>query len=352
MRVDRDRYKSLRVPVSDSPLIPASHLLRRAEPERRLRLLERVRRAIRTRHYSPRTEEAYCDWVRRFVVFHDRRHPMVMGEREISAFLTHLATVNKVSASTQNQALHALLFLYRIVLGQPMGAGMQFPRAKRPQRLPVVLSPREVREVIGQMTAVPRLCATLMYGSGLRVSECVALRVKDVDFDRMEILVRAGKGNKDRRVPLPVTAVPELRRHLERVRRQFHRDLAAGLRGPALPEALGRKIPGANRDWAWQWVFPAARAYVEVATAVRRRHHLHETVLQRAMTSAVRSSGISKRATCHSLRHSFATHLLEGGADIRTIQELLGHSNLRTTMIYTHVLNKGGLGVQSPADRL
>jgi integrase len=219
---------------------------------------------------------------------------MVVGEREISAFLTHLATVNKVSASTQNQALHALLFLYRIVLGQPMGAGMQFPRAKRPQRLPVVLSPREVREVIGQMTAVPRLCATLMYGSGLRVSECIALRVKDVDFDRMEILVRAGKGNKDRRAPLPVTAVPELRRHLERVRRQFHRDLAAGLRGAALPEALGRKIPGANRDWAWQWVFPAARAYVEVATAVRRRHHLHETVLQRAMTSAVRSSGISK----------------------------------------------------------
>ncbi len=215
MTVDNCRCKSLRVPVSDSPLIPVSHLLRRPEPERRLRLLERVRRAIRTRHYSPRTEEAYCDWVRRFVVFHDRRHPMLMGEREISAFLTHLATVNKVSASTQNQALHALLFLYRIVMGQPMGVGMQFPRAKRPQRLPVVLSPREVRNVIGQMAAVPRLCATLMYGSGLRVSECVALRVKDVDFDRTEILVQAGKGNKDRRVPLPVTVMPELRRHLE-----------------------------------------------------------------------------------------------------------------------------------------
>ena len=191
-----------------------------------------------------------------------------------------------------------------------------------------------------------------MYGSGLRVSECVGLRVKDVDFDRGEIVVRSGKGDKDRRVPLPRVLVPALRAHLERVRRQFERDLRSGMGGAALPDALSRKIPGGDRDWPWQWVFPATRSYVEKETGVRRRHHLHDTVVQRAFTSAVRSAGLAKRATCHSLRHSFATHLLESGADIRTIQELLGHSNLRTTMIYTHVLNKGSLGVQSPADRL
>ncbi len=275
-----------------------------------------------------------------------------MGESEIAEFLTHLATVQKVSASTQNQALHAILFLYRHVLARPLGFVPEIAPARRPVRLPVVLSQSEVKTVLTGMRGVPRLCATLMYGSGLRVSECLSVRVKDVDFDRREILVRSGKGDKDRRVPLTATAVPALRVHCERVRKQFFRDLRHGLRGAALPEALSRKLPNADREWMWQYVFPATRPYREATTGIRRRHHLHETVIQRAVTAVARASGITKRVTCHSLRHSFATHLLENGADIRTIQELLGHSDVRTTMVYTHVLNRGGMGVQSPADRL
>ena len=275
-----------------------------------------------------------------------------MGEQEIAAFLNDLATVKYVSASTQNQALHALLFLYRHVLGRNVGLIADITPAKRGRRLPTVLSFSEVRTILGRMRGVPRLCASLMYGSGLRLSECTQLRVKDIDFERGEILVRCGKGDRDRRVPLPRMAVPALRVHLERTRRRFDRDLRDGVGGAPLPNALERKLPGANRDWAWQYVFPAARVYVEIETGKRRRHHLHLTAVQRAFTAAVRSSGVSKRATCHSLRHSFATHLLESGADIRTIQELLGHTSLQTTMIYTHVLNRGGLGVQSPADKL
>jgi len=332
--------------------IPASHLGRRPEPERRLRLLERVRARLKTRHYSKRTEDAYCDWVRRFVLFHARRHPSTMGEQEIAAFLNDLATVKNVSASTQNQALHALLFLYRHVLGRSVGLVADITPARRGRRLPTVLSFSEVRTILTRMRGVPRLCASLMYGSGLRLSECTQLRVKDIDFERGEILVRCGKGDRDRRVPLPRMAVPALRVHLERTHRGFERDLRGGVSGAPLPNALARKLPSANRDWAWQYVFPAARVYVEKETGKRRRHHLHETAIQRAFTAAVRSSGMSKRATCHSLRHSFATHLLENGADIRTIQELLGHTSLQTTMIYTHVLNRGGLGVQSPADKL
>jgi integron integrase len=315
-------------------------------------LLERVRARLKTRHYSVRTEEAYCDWVRRFVLFHERRHPSTMGEQEIAAFLNHLANVKNVSASAQNQALHALLFLYRHVLGRSIGLVADITAAKRGRRLPTVLSFSEVRTILTRMRGVPRLCASLMYGSGLRVSECTQLRVKDIDFERGEILVRCGKGDRDRRVPLPRMAVPALRLHLERTRRRFERDLRGGVSGAPLPNALARKLPSADRDWGWQFVFPAARVYVERETGKPRRHHLHETAIQRAFTAAVRSSGISKRATCHSLRHSFATHLLENGADIRTIQELLGHTSLQTTMIYTHVLNRGGLGVQSPADRL
>jgi integron integrase len=340
------------MPSSNPVRIPTSHLGRRSEPERRLRLLEQVRARLRTRHYSKRTEVAYCDWVRRFVLFHERRHPATMGEQEIAEFLNDLAVVKNVSASTQNQALHALLFLYRHVLGRSIGLVAGITPAKRGRRLPTVLAFGEVRTILGRMRGVPRLCASLMYGSGLRVSECTQLRVKDIDVERGEILVRCGKGDRDRRVPLPRMAVPALRVHLERTRRGFERDLRGGVSGAPLPNALARKLPTASRDWVWQYVFPAARVYVEKATGKRRRHHLHETAIQRAFAAAVRSSGVTKRATCHSLRHSFATHLLESGADIRTIQELLGHTSVQTTMIYTHVLNRGGLGVKSPADKL
>jgi integron integrase len=334
------------------PLVPLSHLVGAPQPERKFRLLKRLRYRLRTRHYSAKTERAYCGWVRRFVVFHGRRHPSAMGEPEIAAFLTHLATEGKVSASTQNQALHAILFLYRHVLGRSIGFVSEITPARRPVRLPVVLSQSEVKRLLTQMKGVPRLCATLMYGSGLRVSECLSLRVKDVDFDRREILVRSGKGNKDRHVPLPATATPALRVHLERTHKQFNKDLARGLTGAVMPDALNRKSPNAERDWIWQYVFPATRPYLDSVSGVRRRHHLHETVIQRAVTEAGRAGGISKRVTCHALRHSFATHLLESGSDIRTIQEVLGHSDVSTTMIYTHVMNKGGMGVRSPADLL
>ena len=334
------------------PSIPSSHLSGPPQPDRRYRLLEQVRRGLRVRHYSKRTEIAYCGWVRRFVVFHGRRHPSSMGEEEIAAFLNDLATNGGVSASTQNQALHALLFLYRQILKHDIGLVPGLAPAKRGRRLPVVLSVNEVRSLLSRMRGVPRLCASLMYGGGLRLSECTSLRVKDIDFERGEIMVRAGKGDKDRRVPLPQLATPALRVQMERVRKRFERDLRSGVMGSPLPGALDRKSWSAERDWRWQYLFPASRTYVERETGKRRRHHVHDSAIQRAVAAATRESGISKRASCHSLRHSFATHLLESGSDIRTIQELLGHSSLQTTMIYTHVLNRGGLGVRSPADRL
>jgi integron integrase len=275
-----------------------------------------------------------------------------MGEEHIAAFLNQLANTGGVSASTQNQALHALLFLYRHILKRDIGLVPGVTPAKRGRRLPVVLSVNEVRSILSQMKGVPRLCASLMYGSGLRVSECTSLRVKDIDFERYEIMVRAGKGDKDRRVPLARLAVRALRVQIDRAHKRFERDLRCGVMGSGLPGALGRKMSRAERDWRWQYVFPASRVYVERETGKRRRHHIHDSAIQRALAQAVSDSGISKRASCHSLRHSFATHLLESGSDIRTIQELLGHGSLQTTMIYTHVLNKGGLGVTSPADRL
>jgi integron integrase len=275
-----------------------------------------------------------------------------MGEEEIAAFLNDLATRGGVSASTQNQALHALLFLYRQILKRDIGLVPGLTPAKRGRRLPVVLSVNEVRSILSRMKDVGRLCASLMYGGGLRLSECTGLRVKDIDFDRGEIMVRAGKGDKDRRVPLPQLVTPALRVQIERVRKQFERDLRSGVMGSPLPGALDRKTWNAERDWRWQYLFPASRTYVERETGKRRRHHIHDSAIQRAVAAATRESGISKRASCHSLRHSFATHLLESGSDIRTIQELLGHSSLQTAMIYTHVLNRGGLGVRSPADRL
>jgi integron integrase len=318
----------------------------------RLKLLAQVRQAVRVRHYSPRTEEAYVRWIRRYVRFHGMRHPAELGAGELSRFLSNLAVEGRVSASTQNQALASLLFLYREVLGHPVGWLGDVVHAKRSARLPVVLSRVEVRTVLKRMERTPRLIATLLYGSGLRLLEGLALRVKDIDFAGNEILVRAGKGDRDRVTMLPGAVKPLLQRHLAAVRHLHDADLAEGAGWVALPHALAGKYPNAGREWGWQWVFPATRVYVDRGTRERRRHHLHETVVQRAFRDAVRASGVPKRASCHTLRHSFATHLLETGYDIRTVQELLGHRDVRTTMIYTHVLRRGGLGVRSPADSL
>ena len=315
------------------------------------RLLDRVRQAVRMRHYSPRTEQAYIGWIRRFILFHHKRHPKDMGAAEVAAFLSSLATVGHVSAATQNQALSALLFLYVEVLNMQIGDLAGIVRARRPQRLPVVLSSEEVRRVLSALGGSVRLAAVLMYGAGLRLMECVELRVKDIDVEAREIRIRDGKGRKDRVTVLPTAAVDPLRVQLARVRDLHTRDLEKGAGWVALPDALARKYPNAGREWTWQWVFPATRTYHEVASGQTRRHHLHETVLQRAVKEAVRRTGIAKPATCHTFRHSFATHLLEDGYDIRTIQELLGHRDVSTTTVYTHVLNRGGRGVRSQLDR-
>ena len=313
-------------------------------------VLERIRHATRSRGYSRRTEDTYCSWVARFSAFHSHRPLRELGSLEIQGFLTHLATVNNVSASTQNQALAALLFVYVHVLGVPPEKLGEFVRAKRPQHLPVVLTPTEVGAVLARMSGMTRLMASVLYGSGLRLMECCRLRVKDVDLERREIVVRCGKGQKDRRTMLPERLLGLVRRHLIEVREQHEHDLTQGAGTVELPDALDRKLPGASRDWVWQWIFPATRPYYHKDTGVWRRHHLHETVLQRAVRDAALRAGITKRVACHTFRHSFATHLLEGGYDIRTIQELLGHTDVSTTMIYTHVLNRGGLAVHSPLD--
>ncbi len=316
------------------------------------RLLDRVRQAIRARHYSDRTEQAYVAWVARYVRFHGKRHPAEMAEAEVNQFLTHLAVHGRVAASTQNQALAALLFLYAKVLNRPLGQIEGVVRARRPRRLPVVLTRHEVRAVLDELNGTPRLVCTLLYGSGLRLLECLRLRVKDVDFHRHEIRVREGKGHKDRFTVLPSAVREPLRAHLDKVHRQHARDLERGLGRVPLPDALARKYPTADREWAWQWVFPASSHYVDRRTGVRHRHHLHESVIQRAVKEAIRRAALAKLASCHSFRHSFATHLLEDGYDIRTVQELLGHVDVKTTMIYTHVLNRGGKGVRSPMDGL
>jgi integron integrase len=314
------------------------------------KLLDAVREAIRVRHYSRRTERAYVGWIRRFVIFHGRRHPGDMGQQEVASFLSHLAVVDGVSASTQNQALSALLFLYRHVLAIDLPWLENVVRAKRPARLPVVLDRRDVRSILAQMTGISWLVAALLYGSGLRLLEALRLRIKDVDLGRRELVVRDGKGQQDRVTMLPGSLVAPLQEQLTVVREQHARDLAAGAGFVELPAALARKYPHAARDTAWQWVFPATRIYRHPESRQRRRHHLHESVVQRNVRTAVRAAGIAKPATCHTFRHSFATHLLEDGYDIRTIQELLGHSDIATTMIYTHVLNRGGRGVKSPLD--
>ena len=318
----------------------------------RPRLLDRVREAIRTRHYSRRTEKAYVHWIKRYIFFHGKRHPIEMGAAEVTAFLTALAVSSKVAASTQNQALSALLFLYREVLGVELPWLDDVVRAKRPLRLPVVLTRDEVRAVLQRLDGVARLMAILLYGAGLRLLECCRLRVKDVDFAMNQITVRDGKGHKDRPTMLPAAVKAELGAHLERVREQHQADLRHGAGWVELPGALMRKYPNAGRDWGWQWVFPATRFYLDRVAGQRRRHHLHESVLQRAVKDAVRATGIAKPATCHTFRHSFATHLLEESHDIRTVQELLGHHDVSTTQIYTHVLNRGPAGVRSPADRM
>ena len=314
------------------------------------RLLDRVREAIRARHYSRRTEKAYVAWIRRYILFHSKRHPAEMGAPEITRFLTSLAVDGKVAASTQNQALSAVLFLYREVLLQEIPWLDDLVYAKRPHHLPVVLTREEVRAVLEQIHGVPRLMAFLLYGAGLRLLECACLRVKDIDPGRNQIVVRAGKGNKDRLTMLPAAIKADLLRHLDDVRAQHRQDLQAGAGWVELPGALARKYPNAGREWAWQWVFPATRIYVERETDQRRRHHLHESVLQRAVRAATLRAGIAKRVSCHTFRHSFATHLLDDGHDIRTVQELLGHHDVSTAMIYTHVLNRGPGAVRSPAD--
>jgi len=314
------------------------------------KLLDDVHDAIRVRHYSRRTERAYVGWIRRYVRFHGLRHPAEMGADEVTAFLSDLAVNRRVGASTQNQALSALLFLYKHVLEVDLPWLDGVVRAKRPQRLPAVLTRAEVQELLAQLRGPAWLVASLLYGSGLRLLECLQLRVQDVDPVRSELTVRDGKGAKDRITLLPEILDGPMKEQLEHARTVHRKDLAAGGGAVALPGALARKYQSADREWSWQWVFPATRTYVDRVTGRRMRHHLHESVVQREVRSAVVRAGLTRRASCHTLRHSFATHLLEAGYDIRTIQELLGHKDVSTTMIYTHVLNRGGRGVRSPLD--
>ena len=316
------------------------------------KLLDRVRDALRLRHYSDSTEKAYLQWIRRFIFFHGVRHPKEMGKEHVAAFLSHLATVVHVAASTQNQALCALIFLYATVLGMDIGIIEGIVRAKRPLRLPVVLTPDEVRAVFRFLEGEVLLICRTLYGSGMRLLEGLRLRVKDVDFARHEITVRDGKGEKDRVTMLPMSCADELRSHLERVRRLHEADLARGLGRAALPYALARKYRNADCEWGWQYVFPSSTYYRDRVSGLEHRHHVHETVIQREVKAAVRHAGVAKLATPHVFRHSFATELIRAGYDIRTVQELLGHQDVSTTMIYVHVLNRGGRGVQSPADRL
>lgn len=318
------------------------------------RLLDCVRAVLRRKHYSLRTEEAYLDWIRRFVRFYgSKRHPATMAEADVATFLTHLAVEGKVAASTQNQALSALLFLYRDVLKQPLGRIKDIAPVRRPARLPTVLSREEVRAVLAQLddSSSYRLMGDLLYGAGLRLLECLRLRVKDVDLATLQIMVREPKGGRDRVTMLPVSCAAALREHLEAVKSAYVADLQEGIAGVWLPEALARKFPKAAREWAWMWVFPAEKMSRDPRSGAMRRHHIHERNLQNAVRTAARRAGLPKPVTPHTFRHSFATHLLEAGYDIRTVQELLGHKDVATTMIYTHVLNRPGvLAVRSPLD--
>ena len=319
------------------------------QEQRPKKLLDQMRDVLHTQHYAIRTEDAYVDWARRFILFHQKRHPAAMGRAEIEAFLTHLAVERHVAASTQNQALSALLFLYKAVLHQEVES-VDAVRARKPKRLPTVLTKPEALRVLNAMVGVPQLLAKLLYGSGVRALECARLRVKDVDFAQHMLLVRDGKGEKDRITMLPENVVPPLQEHLARVHQVHAADLVEGYGAVYLPYALERKYPHANREWSWQYVFPAKSRSVDPRTGAERRHHLDESSLQKAVRAAARLAGIDKPVTCHTFRHSFATHLLEAGYDIRTVQELLGHQDVKTTMIYTHVLNRGAKAVRSPLD--
>lgn len=313
-------------------------------------LLEQVRHRLRVKHYSIRTEDTYVQAIKQFILYHGKRHPREMGGEEIRLYLSHLANQGQVSASTQNVALSALLFLYREVLGRELQFIDGIERAKRPRRIPVVLTREEVRRLLCHLSGRHRLMAGLLYGAGLRLMECVRLRVKDIDFGYLQITVRDGKGEKDRRTILPSSLVDPLRRQLAAAKTLHEEDLSRGYGSVYLPYALERKYPNAAREWAWQYAFPAGSLSADPRSGAVRRHHASEDALQREVKRAVGKAGITKKASCHTLRHSFATHLLEDGYDIRTIQELLGHADVQTTMIYTHVLNKGGRGVKSPLD--
>ena len=316
------------------------------------KLLDQARDRLRVKHYSIRTETQYLHWIKRFILFHGKRHPREMEAVEVEAFLTHLAVEGRVAAATQNQALSALLFLYREVLNIDLPWLDKVVRAKQPQRLPVVLTRQEVTAILDRMSGVHDLMARLLYGTGMRLMECVRLRVKDVDFERAEIVVREGKGAKDRITMLPQALIGPLQDHLRWRRQLFADDKAKGRAAVYLPDALDKKYPNAAVDWPWQYIFPSGSYSIDPRSGEERRHHIDEKLLQRAVKKALQASGVAKLATPHTLRHSFATHLLQSGYDIRTVQELLGHADVATTMIYTHVLNKGGRGVTSPLDAM
>jgi integron integrase len=320
------------------------------EPTPPKKLLDQVRDALRVKHYAYNTEESYVQWIRRYILFHNKRHPKDMAEPEVQAFLTHLAVQANVAASTQNQALSALLFLYRYVLKQPLSESIDAVRARQPKHIPTVLTPEEVQQVLKRLEGTHQLLAKLLYGAGLRVKEGLRLRVKDIDFAQNQLVIRDAKGNQDRLTVLPQSLIEPLQAHLIQVKQIFQDDLALGYGSVHLPFALARKYPTADREWKWQYVFPAKQRAIDPRSNEIRRHHLDDGVLGRSLKQAVRSAQIQKNVTCHTFRHSFATHLLQNGYDIRTVQELLGHKDVKTTMIYTHVLNKGGLGVRSPLD--
>ncbi len=335
-----------RDPITPSP-VPQPRSFGEENAER---LADRAASILKARHYSPKTVKSYLHWIRRYLRFHAPSDPRFLREPAVNKFLTRLAVKEKVAASTQNQALAALLVLYKKVLGMPLDRVDGVIRAKRPKRLPLVLSREEVQKALSQMEGVPRLVCMLLYGSGTRLTEGLTVRVKDLDFDRGELVVRDGKGQKDRVTMLPQALLAPLKDHLQAVRRQHESDLLKGLGRVPMPTALARKYPNADREWPWQWVFPASSHYTDRETGIQHRHHLHQSVVQKSLRTAALSADIEKPVSPHALRHSFGTHLLQEGYDIRTIQELMGHQDVRTTQIYTHVLNRGGLGVTSPLD--